>query len=378
MPWKQQGGGGGGPWGGGGGGQGPWGGRQSGGGNSGGGMGGPPDLEELLRKGQDRFKKVMPGGFGGGKGILLVLVAVVAIWGLSGFYRVQPGERGIELMFGRYTNSTDAGLNWWFPWPIGSVARPNVEKTNQINIGFRAVGALSNTENIRDVSEESLMLTGDQNIIDIDFVVQWRIKNPQEFLFNIRDPQQTIKLAAESSIREIVGQTPLEETLATRRAEVEARTRDLLQRIMDDYRAGVFIAEVKMQKVDPPQKVIDAFNDVQRARQDKERQQNEAEAYRNDVVPKAKGEASRMLEQAAAYREQLIKEADGEAKRFISVYDAYKTGEDVTVRRLYLERMQKVLNESDKVIIDKGEGGQGVVPYLPLPELRKREGSAQQ
>lgn len=379
MPWKQQGGGGGGPWGGGGGGQGPWGGRQSGGGNSGGGgggMGGPPDLEELLRKGQDRFKKAMPGGFGGGKGIMLIIVAVVVIWGISGFYRVQPGERGIELMFGRYTNTTDAGLNWWFPWPIGSVARPNVEKTNQTNIGFRAIGSTSNTDNIRDVSEESLMLTGDQNIIDIDFVVQWRIKNPQEFLFNIRDQQQTIKLAAESSIREIVGQTPLEETLATKRAEVEARTRDLLQRIMDDYRAGVFIAEVKMQKVDPPQKVIDAFNDVQRARQDKERQQNEAEAYRNDVVPKAKGEASRMLEEAAAYREQLIKEADGEAKRFISVYDAYKTGEDVTVRRLYLERMQKVLNESDKVIIDKGEGGQGVVPYLPLPELKKREGSA--
>ena len=216
------------------------------------------------------------------------------------------------------------------------------------------------------------MLTGDQNIIDIDFVVQWRIKNAPNFLFNIRDPETTVKLAAESSIREIVGQTPLEEVLATKRTEVESRTRDVLQRIMDDYKAGVFIADVKMQKVDPPQKVIDAFNDVQRARQDKERQQNEAEAYRNDIVPKAKGEASRQLEQAAAYRERLIKEADGEAKRFLSVFEAYKTGQDVTTRRLYLERMQDVLSRSEKVIVDKGQGGAGVVPYLPLPELRKR------
>ena len=376
MPWKQQGGGGGGPWGGGGGGQGPWGGgRPSGGG---GGMSGPPDIEEMLRKGQDRFKRMMPGGFGGARGIVGLVVLAVFLWLLSGLYRVQPGERGIELMFGRYINTTQPGLNFWFPWPIGSVSRPNVEKTNQINIGFRSIGASSRNESIRDVPEESLMVTGDQNIIDIDFVVQWRIKNAPEFLFNVRDPQSTIKLAAESAIREIVGQTPLEAVLATRRSEVEVNTRDRLQRILDGYSAGVSIADVKMQKVDPPQKVIDAFNDVQRARQDKERQQNEAEAYRNDVVPKAKGEASRMLEEAAAYREQLIREADGEAKRFISVYDAYVTGKDVTLRRLYLERMQSVLRDSEKVIIDKGQGGgAGVVPYLPLPELKKREGSAQ-
>jgi len=380
MPWKQQGGGGGGPWGGGGGnggGQGPWGGRSQGGG--GGPSGGPPDFEDLIRKGQDRFRSAMPGGFGGGKGIIAIVVLIVFAWLLSGLYRVQPGERGIELMFGEYINTTQPGLNFWFPWPIGSVQRPNVEKTNQINVGFRSLGTVGRTDNIRDVEEESLMLTGDQNIIDIDFVVQWRISNARDFLFNIRDPESTIKLAAESSIREIVGQTPLEEALATKRTEVETRTRDVLQRIMDSYKAGVFIADVKMQKVDPPQKVIDAFNDVQRARQDKERQQNEAEAYRNDIVPKAKGEASRQLEQAAAYREQLIKEADGEAKRFISVYDAYKTGKDVTLRRLYLERMQEVLRNSEKVIIDKGQGGAGVVPYLPLPELKKKtEGARQQ
>ena len=378
MPWKQQGGGGGGPWGGGGGnggGQGPWGGKSSGGGG-GGNAGGPPDLEELIRKGQDRFKSLMPGGFGGARGIILAVVVIVLAWLASGLYRVQPGENGIELLFGKYVKTTQAGLNFWAPWPVGSVMRPNVERTNQLNVGFRSLGS-GRADTSRDVPEESLMLTGDQNIIDIDFVVQWRIKSAPEFLFNIRDPESTVKLAAESSIREIVGQTPLEEVLATKRTEVETRTRDVLQRIMDDYKAGVFIAEVKMQKVDPPQKVIDAFNDVQRARQDKERQQNEAEAYRNDIVPKAKGEASRQLEQAAAYRERLIKEADGEAKRFVSVYEAYLTGKDVTVRRLYLERMQDVLKKSEKVIIDKGQGGAGVVPYLPLPEIKKRSQGAQ-
>ena len=379
MPWKQQGGGGGGPWGGdgNGGGQGPWGGRSSGGGG-GGSAGGPPDIEDIIRKGQDRFKSLIPGGVGGFKGIVTVVLLLVFAWLLSGLYRVQPGERGVELLFGEFVNTTDAGLNYWAPWPIGSIQRPNVEKTNQINIGFRGLGSVGRSDNVRDVPEESLMLTGDQNIIDIDFVVQWRIKSAPNFLFNIRDPQTTIKLAAESSIREIVGQTPLEEVLATKRTEVEARTRDVLQRIMDDYKAGVFIADVKMQQVDPPQKVIDAFNDVQRARQDKERQQNEADAYRNDIVPKAKGEASRQIEQAAAYRERLIKEADGEAKRFISVFEAYKTGKAVTRQRLYLERMQDVLSKSDKVIIDKGQGGSGVVPYLPLPELRKKSGGAQQ
>ena len=378
MPWKQQGGGGGGPWGGGGngGGQGPWGGKSSDGGGSGGNAGGPPDLEELIRKGQDRFKNLMPGGVGGVKGIFLAVLLIVFVWLLSGLYRVQPGENGIELLFGKYVNTTQAGLNFWAPWPVGSIMRPNVEQTNQINVGFRSLGP-GRGDAARDVPEESLMLTGDQNIIDIDFVVQWRIKDAKDFLFNIRDPRSTVKLAAESSIREIVGQTPLEEVLATKRTEVETRTRDVLQRIMDDYKAGVFIAEVKMQKVDPPQKVIDAFNDVQRARQDKERQQNEAEAYRNDIVPKAKGEASRQLEQAAAYRERLIKEADGEAKRFVSVYEAYLTGKDVTVRRLYLERMQDVLKKSEKVIIENGQGGTGVVPYLPLPEIKKRSQGAQ-
>ncbi len=353
MAWNQQGGGGG-----------PW------GGGSGGAQ--PPDLEEMLRRGQERFRSAVPGGFGGARGIFLVVLALVVVWMLSGIYRVEPGEKGVEMLFGEYVNSTGFGLHVWFPGPIGQVMTPNVERTNTISVGFRPAGGVGRSAATRDVPEESLMLTGDQNIIDIDYVVQWRIKNAKDYLFNIRDPDATVKLASESAIREVVGQTPLEDALALKRTEVEVKTKVLLQKILDDYGAGVFISEVKMQKVEPPQAVIDAFHDVQRAKQDRERQQNEAEAYRNDIVPKAKGEAQRIIQGAEGYRQQQIKEAEGEAKRFLSVYEAYLTGKEVTIKRLYLERMQQVLGKSDKVIIDTGPGGPGVVPYLPLPEIKKR------
>jgi membrane protease subunit HflK len=357
MPWKNQGGG---PWGGGGGGQGPWGGR-------GPSMPQPPDIEDLLRRSQDRFKRYLPGGFGSGKAIGLAVLAAVAIWLATGFYRVQPGEQGVELLFGRFVKITTPGLNYWFPAPIGQVLTPNVERTNQISIGYREGGVSA-----RDVPQESLMLTSDQNIIDIDFVVQWRIKAVAEYLFNIRDPEGTVKLAAESAMREIVGQTSLEDALTVKRQDVELRTRELLQKILDEYGVGVLIADLKLLKVDPPGPVIDAFNDVQRARQDKDRKQNEAFAYANDILPRAKGEAQRMIQEAAAYKERLVKEAEGEANRFLSVYEAYRQDKDVTRKRLYLERMQQVLKDSEKVIIDKGEGTTGVVPYLPLPELRRR------
>lgn len=362
MPWQQQGGGGSG-------GGGPWGSGPSGG------RGGPqaPDLDEILRKGQERFKRMMPGGFGSAKGIVIIGLGLLVLWLFSGVYRVNPGEQGVELLFGKFVKQTGSGLHFWFPAPIGGVMTPNVDRTNTLDIGFRSAAAgTARGAAIRDVPEESLMVTGDQNIIDIDFVVQWRIKNARDFLFNIRDPETTAKLAAESAIREVVGQTSLEDTLAKERQRVEDKTQQLLQRILDNYGAGIFITEVKMQKVDPPQPVIDAFNDVQRARQDKERQQNEAEAYRNDILPKAKGEAERMIQEATAYRERLIKEADGEAKRFLSVYEAYKSNKDVTTKRLYLERMQEVMRTSNKIIIDKNSGGQGVVPYLPLNELQQK------
>lgn len=372
MPWKQQGGGG--PWGGGGG---PWGG--GGGGPSGGGGGGgggptPPDIEELLKKSQDQVKKILPGGVGGGRGIFLGVLVIIAVWLATGFYRVQPGEQGIELLFGKFVKRTSAGLNYWPPAPIGEYITKNVDRTNTTQVGFRGPGNVGRGTGARDVPLESLMLTEDQNIVDIDFVVQWRIKNAADFLFNIRDPEATIKLAAESAMREVIGQTTLEEALTQNRESVQQETKELLQKILNSYKAGVAIADVKQDKVDPPQEVIDAFNDVQRARQDQDRSVNEAIAYRNDVVPKAKGEAEKMLAEATAYKERVIKEAEGEAARFTSVYNAYLGNKEVTRRRLYLERMQDVLSKTDKIILDSQTGGSGVVPYLPLNELRKGTG----
>ena len=368
MPWQQQGGSGGnnsgGPWG-----SGP-------GGGSGGSQ--PPDIEEMIQKGKDRFKQMIPGGMGSKTGISLLVVVSLILWLTTGIYRVDQGERGVELLFGKFASETQAGLHFWFPTPIGSVTTRKVDRTNTISIGFRAAGGTGNMATIRDVSEESLMLTGDQNIIDIDFVVQWRIKNLRDYLFNIREPEGTTKIAAESAIREVIGQTTLEDALSKGRQLVEDKTKSVLQKILDGYGAGIFVAEVKMQKVEPPQPVIDAFNDVQRARQDKDRQQNEADAYRNDIIPKAEGEAARLVQEATAYREQLVKEAEGEAKRFLSVYQAYKTGKKVTIQRLYLERMQEVMKDSEKIIIDNSKGGQGVVPYLPLPEIKKRSDAKSQ
>ena len=366
MVWKSQGDG---PWGDGSGGGGAW-----GSGSGGGGRGPqPPDIEEILKRSQDKIKRFLPGG-GNAKGLVLLLIAVVGFWSLSGIYRVEPGQQGVELLFGKFVKRTAPGLHIWFPSPIGDVIKPDVERTNTLNVGFRGAADTARTTD-RDVPLESLMLTSDQNIIDIDFVVQWRIKNAAEYLFNIRDPQLTIKLAAESSMREIIDHTSLEDALTVKRQTVQQEAKTLLQQILDDYKTGVVIAEIQLLKVDPPQEVINDFNDVQRAKQDQERSVNEATAYKNDIVPRAKGEAQKMIQGAAAYKEKVVKEAEGEAKRFLSVFETYLVAKDVTTRRLFLERMQDVFSKSEKVIIDKGQsGGSGVIPYLPLPELKKRSG----
>ena len=365
MPWQNQGGGG--PWGGGGG-QGPWGGRGGGGGTP------PPDLEEMLRRSQDKLKKVFPGGGSTGKLIPLVVLVVGGLWLATGFYRVQPDEQGVELVFGDWNGLTaNEGLHWNWPSPIGEVYTPKVTRSNRLQIGYRAGLDDGRRSSQRDVAEESVMLTSDENIVDLQFTVLWRIKDAGQFLFNIRNPEVTVKIAAESVMREVVGQTNFDKTVTVGREEIESRANALLQTILDQYGAGIEIEAVQLQKSDPPPDVIDAFNDVQRARQDKSRLMNQAEAYANSVVPEARGQAEQTIRAAEAYRERLLKEAEGEAKRFLSVYEAYRTAPKVTRRRMYLETLGEVFGSAQKVIVDqKGGAGPGVVPYLPLPEVQKR------
>jgi len=367
MPWQSQGDNGGGP-----GGGGPW------GGGGGGGMGGgprPPDLEDFIRKGQDRFKRFMPSGPSGGRGFVLIGIVIVAIWLFSGFYRVQPDQQGVVLLFGEAVRTTESGLNWHIPYPIETVERPSVTSIRQIDIGFRTSESRDRGTK-RDIDEESLMLTGDQNIIDIEFAVQWKISDPRQFLFNIRDPAQTVKIVAESAMREIIGQTDIQPALTEARQDIEISARNLLQSILDEYEAGIQITQVQLQDVQPPTQVIDAFDDVQRARQDLDRLRNQADAYRNDILPRARGEAQKLIQGAEAYKERLINEADGEAQHFLSVFAAYKQNPDVTKRRMYLETLQRVMTDTDKVILDQGALGAGAVPYLPLNELRGRTPSS--
>jgi len=365
MAWKPQGGGG--PWGSGGGGGGPTGGGSQ-----------PPDIEEMLRRSQDNFKNMMPGGFGSGRAITLAAAAVFALWMFSGFYRVDAGHQGVVMLFGKHMEAKDSspGLNWFFPSPIGKVFTPNVEAVRRIDVGFRgeakSTGFNRSATPERDVLAESLMLTKDQNIIDVQFTVQWKIKDAANYLFSIRDPEGTVKVAAESAMREVIGQTNLENALTSDRQLVQDRTRESLQVILDDFKSGITVLQVQLLKVDPPAQVIEAFNDVQSARQDLDRKKNEAEAYANKIVPTAEGQAAQMLQQAEAYKQQVSKEAEGEAKRFLSVYESYKVAKDVTTQRLYLEAMEEVLKKSNKVILDQKNGG--VVPYLALPELNKKSG----
>jgi modulator of FtsH protease HflK len=379
MIWLSEGGGpwGTGPRGGGGGGGGPWGGGRGGGGNGHGGPSGPPpgprgpqppNFEEMLRRSQDRFRKAMPGGFSGGTGIAIVALAIIVLWLASGFYRVLPDEVGIVLRFGAYNRTTQPGLGWHLPTPIESVLKPSVTHINRIEIGYRSTETRGGSS--RQIAEEALMLTGDENIVDINFTVFWLIKDAQHFLFNIRGPEATVKSAAESAMREIVGQTQIAQALAEGRGKIESDTQKLLQSILDFYGAGIVVTQVQLAKVDPPEKVIDAFRDVQRALADRERLRNEAEAYRNDILPRARGDAVRIRQEAEAYRSEITARAQGDADRFLAVYHAYKAAEDVTAQRLYLETMEEILKSAKKIIIDKPAGGQaGVLPYLPLPDL---------
>ncbi len=362
MSWNNQGGGG--PWGGG-----PWGSRP--------GAPNTPNLEEMLRRAQERLKGALPGGWGGGRGLALVGGVVLALWLVTGLYRVDAGEQGVPLLLGKwYGGTTGPGLHPWFPAPIGEVLTPNTERINRVDVGFRAPGDLGNRApagRTTDVPHESLMLTSDQNVADVDFSVLWKVGNAGRYLFQVRDPEATVKVAAESVMREVVGQTDLQTLLTIGRAAVEDKVRRLLQEVLDSYRTGVAVASVQLLKVEPPSPVIDAFNEVQRARQDRDRLQNEAEAYANRIVPTARGEASRIVQEANAYKEQVTKQAEGEGKRFIEIYEGYLTAPEITRRRMYLETMSEILNRATKVIIDPAaQGANGVVPYLPLTELQRK------
>ena len=364
MPWNNQNGGGR-P---GGGGRGPWGNGSSGGGS-------PPDLEELLKRSQEKLRQALPRGIGGGGATIAGLIVVV-VWLLSGVYVVNPDEQGVVLRFGAFDRVTTPGINYHLPWPLESVATPQVTRENQLNVGYLVPRPGGNSDAVRDVPEESLMLTGDENIVDINFTVFWVIREASDFLFNVQNlgttQDLTIRAAAESAMREVVGRNQIEPILTANREPIQEDVRVLMQRILDSYNAGVTITRVQMQKADPPAQVLEAYRDVQAARTDQDRMRNEAEAYANRIVPEARGGAARIVQQAEGYKQQVTAQAQGEAARFISVYDQYKRAPEVTRRRIYLETMQDVLGNMNKVILDN-RGGQGVVPYLPLPELQRQQ-----
>ena len=363
MPWNNQNGGGnGGPW--------------KGGGPKGSGGSTPPDLEEILKKGQDRLRNIMPGGSVGGRGIIVLITVLVLVWLASGFYRVQPDEQGVVLRFGKFIKSTTPGLNYHLPYPIETALTPKVTRLNQIDIGFRSVDS-GRSNASRDVPEESLMLTGDENIVDVDFTVFWVIKEAAPFLFNIQNPESTVKAVAESAMREVIGHSEIQPILTKDRVVTQLAVQALMQTTLDMYGSGIEISQIKMQKVDPPAQVVDSFRDVQAAKADQERVQNQAQAYANQVIPEARGDAARVIQEAEAYRERTVADARGQADRFLKIYGEYKLAPDVTRQRMYLETMERVFANMDKVIIDDNVGGGGVVPYLPLNELNRRAGGQQ-
>ncbi len=373
MPWdKQNGSGGGNPWGSGGGSGKGGSGKGGSGKGGGGGSGQGPNLDAWMKELQEKLRKILPGG---GSRLILILLGLLVIWGLSGVYRVGADEQGVVLRFGKFHTQTSPGLNYHLPFPIETVQTPKVTLVNRVDIGMRGATdeGRSSRLTIRDVPEESLMLTGDENIVDVDFSVFWLIKDAADFLFNIQNPTGTVKAVAESTMREVIGENDIQPILTEQRQSTEDRVRELMQKTLDAYGSGITVTQVKMQKVDPPKDVIDSFRDVQAARADQERARNEANAYANRVVPEAQGEAERIRREAEAYREQTVSESEGQASRFAAIYNEYREASEVTRQRLFLETLEKVMQKSDKVIIEQPEAGaQGVIPYLPLDQLRKK------
>lgn len=380
------------------GGKGPWGSGNGGGNNRRPNQGSnkpQPDLDDMLRSAQEHFRRHMGGGNGGrggnsggasggpsgfsGLGFILIIVGI--LWLASGFYIVDQSEEGVVLRFGKYTQTTTPGLNYRLPWPFETVLTPEVERENRVEIGFREatmVNGLSRFPNTRGgdmarsvLDNESLMLTGDENIVDLNFTVRWKINSAEDFLFNVAKPETTIKDVSESAMREIIGKRPIDDALTANKAEIELAARDLIQSILDEYGAGVQVNAVELQQVNPPQQVIDAFKDVQAARADAEKAQNEAIGYANDILPKARGQAAQMLQEAEAYKESRVLQAKGQADRFSKQLVEYNKAKDITRQRMYLETMEEVLGKANVVVMGK-QTNQNVLPYLPLGQQNQQ------
>ncbi len=358
--------GGGGPWGPGGGPGGPFGGRP-------GGPGPLPDIDQLIARLQAMIRSFLGGGgprsrFTGGRGLAMIALAVVALWLASGIYHVQPDELGVVLRFGAFDRITQPGLNYHWPWPIERVETPAYTRVNRIEIGYRSGAAprmdTGGQQTVRSVPEESLMLTGDENIIDIDFAVFWKISNVGDYLFNTRNPDVVVKAVAESSMREVMGRTPIQPALTELRGQIASDVQHQTQQVLDNYKTGVEIIGVQLQGVNPPAEVVESFNDVQRANTDAERMRNEAEAYRNDIVPRARGDAARIVAEGQGARQASVAQATGQTQRFLSVLAAYQQAKDVTLQRIYIETMQDILTHSPSLVVD--DKLKGLVPFLPL------------
>ena len=333
------------------------------------------NLNDLLKKGKGpNFNGFNNFNFSLGKALVVAFVAVVIIWLASGFYIVHEGERAAVTRFGAYTRTAMPGANYHFPFPIESVTKVKVDHIQKEEIGFRSSGDNNNSygkNNIQKVlPEESLMLTGDENIADVNFFVQWRVDNIKEYLYNLDNVKFTVKRVAESVMREVIGATTILDAQTDGRASVENDAKSLLQHILNEYKSGVHIETLRLLKVDPPQEVIDAFRDVQTARADKERRINQAQAMRNDIIPRARGEAAKIIQEAEGYKKKIIAIAEGDSKKFKDIYVQYANSKDITKRRMYIETMEKILSNVSKVIISD-KANKSMVPYLPLKQLNK-------
>ena len=350
--------------------RGPWGNLPPSNNNGGGGNNNQnPDLEAALRRARQKLDELFPGGESP-RLIVLALGVLLALWFSTGIYKIEPEEQGVILRFGAFHRTSDPGLNYHLPRPFERVIKVPVTTIERLEVGMRS-GGVGRNASPRKVPEESLMLTGDENIVDIDFEVQWKVRDPAKFLFNLRDPEMTVRNVAESAMREVIGRTPIASALTEGRSSIESQARQIIQQVMDNYDGGIEIVRLQMREVQPPSAVLDAFRDVQTSRADRERARNEAETYRNDIIPRARGEAEKIIQDAEAYQQEVVARAEGEAGRFTSVYEKYKISKDVTRRRLYLETMEAVLKGMNKMVIDK-KVGNGVVPYLPLDGLSNK------